>query len=304
MPSIQYKMVEGLFKLVGVNKMLAKEGRAWNKLLADCAKKQKKTLKVPYKKMEKDFEITEKTVGGVKVYVTKKRGSKPSVGILYLFGGGYILPPDPGDIVLCGQIAKNANAEVWFPMYPMAPEHSLVETLSSTIEVYKDILKSYPSEKTRIFGTSSGGGQALSLCTYIKKRYYEIPMPGKLVLQSPGVQVPPSEAQKQKMKKLEKYDVMIPPMFFDQIAPVLAKSEDAYLLSPIQTDMTGFPSMDVFYGTHEVMYAFLEDLKKACAEYDVQLNMHIGEGMMHCWGAMEFVPEAKVVRQEYFKALK
>ena len=26
--------------------------------------------------------------------------------------------------------------------------------------------------------------------------------------------------------------------------------------------------------------------------------------MMNCWGAMEFVPEAGAVRQEYFKALR
>ena len=40
--------------------------------------------------------------------------------LLYLFGGGYILLPDPGDIILCGQIAENCDAEVWFPLYPMA----------------------------------------------------------------------------------------------------------------------------------------------------------------------------------------
>ena len=28
------------------------------------------------------------------------------------FGGGYILPPDPGGLILCGQIAKNCNAQV------------------------------------------------------------------------------------------------------------------------------------------------------------------------------------------------
>ncbi len=31
---------------------------------------------------------------------------------------------------------------------------------------------------------------------------------------------------------------------------------------------------------------------------------YIGKGMMHCWGAMEFVPEARAVRQEYFKVLR
>lgn len=33
MPSIQYRMVEGLFKIIGVNKMLAKEGTAWESVL-------------------------------------------------------------------------------------------------------------------------------------------------------------------------------------------------------------------------------------------------------------------------------
>ncbi|MCM1480048.1 MAG: alpha/beta hydrolase, partial [Muribaculaceae bacterium] len=178
------------------------------------------------------------------------------------------------------------------------------QTLKSTLDVYKDILNSYAPEKIRIFGTSSGGGQALSLCTFIKKEYPDVPMPGKLVLQSPGVQVPPSREQKQKMARLEKYDVMIPPAFFEKIAPVLADENDKYLLSPILNDMTGFPQTDVFYGTHEVMYAFAEDMKKAYEKYGVKLNVHIGKGMMHCWGAMEFVPEAKAVRREYFKALK
>lgn len=304
MPSIQYKMVESLFKIIGVNKMLAKEGEAWEKLLKDCSIKQKKPLKVPYTKLKDEFEITEKRLGGVTCYVVKRKDTAPKIGVLYLFGGGYILPPDSGDLILCGQIAKNCNAQVWFPVYPMAPEHRIVETLSSTLDVYKDILHSHSSDNTRIFGTSSGGGQALSLCAYMKHEQVDIPMPGKLVLQSPGVQVPPSDEQKRRMEQLKKYDVMIPPVFFEQIAPVLATGAEEYLLSPILEDMTGFPSTDVFYGTHEVMYAYLEDMKKAYEKYGVELNVHIGKGMMHCWGAMEFVPEAKAVRQEYFRALR
>ncbi|MCR4908334.1 MAG: hypothetical protein K5985_05830, partial [Lachnospiraceae bacterium] len=53
----------------------------------------------------------------------------------------------------------------------------------------------------RLFGTSSGGGQAMSLCVYIKSMCPEIPLPGKLVLQSPGLQVPPSETQKIEMNR-------------------------------------------------------------------------------------------------------
>lgn len=303
MASIQYKLVGTLFRVLRVNKMLDKEGPEFEKLLETYRIKQKKPLAVPYKRMD-DFDIITKTVEGTTVYVVRKKGAMPQKAVLYLFGGGYILPPDPGDIVLSGQIAKETDAEVWFPIYPMAPEHTLAETVRNTLQVYREILKSYPSENVRFFGTSSGGGLAMSVCIYIRHEQLNVPLPGKLVLQSPGLQVPPSEEQKEEMRKREKADIMIPPRFFDRIAPVLATGNDAYLLSPLLSDLTGFPPIDIFYGTREVMIAYLKDFKKVCRQYGVELNVHIGRGMMHCWGAMEFVPEAKAVRQEYFQALR
>ena len=263
MPSLRYKMLEKLFSIIGVNKMLDKEGEQWEKLLADYSEKQKKPLKVPYKKLKKDgFELIRKDFDGVTVYAVRVKESKPKKAVLYLFGGGYILPPDPGDLILCGQIAKACDAEVWFPIYPMAPDHRLVETLESTLLVYRHILTRHSPENVHFFGTSSGGGQAMSLCLYIKNKYPETPLPQGLVLQSPGMQVPPNDKQKAKMEKLKKYDVMIPPAFFDRIAPVLAQGDEAYLLSPLLCDISGFPNIDVFYGTHEVMYAYLDDLKE------------------------------------------
>ena len=303
MPSIQAKMISGLFKLIGVNKMLDKQGEDFEKLLDNYREKQKKPLKIPYKKMG-DFDIDTRDIEGTTCYVVKEKEGTPKMAVLYLFGGGYILPPDPGDIILCGQIAKNCNAEVWFPLYPMAPEHRLVETLQSTLKVYREILKKYDAVDVRFFGTSSGGGQAMSLCVYIKHENIDVPFPGKLVLQSPGLQVPPSESQKIEMNKRSKADVMIPPGFFDSIAPVLATGDEAYLLSPLLYDLTGFLETDIFYGTREVMIAYLKDFQAACKKYGVKLNTHIGKGMMHCWGAMEFVPEAKAVRREYFEALR
>ena len=227
----------------------------------------------------------------------------PEKAVLYLFGGGYILPPDPGDIVLCGQIAENCDAEVWFPLYPMAPEHRLAETLESTLKVYREMLKKYDAVDVRFFGTSSGGGLAMSLCVYIRHENADVSLLGRLVLQSPGLQVPPSESQKAEMERRKKVDVMIPPGFFDCIAPVLETGDEEYLLSPLLYDLTGFPETDVFYGTREVMIAYLKDFQAACKKYGVKLHTHIGKGMMHCWGAMEFVSEAKAVRQEYFSAL-
>ena len=57
--------------------------------------------------------------------------------------------------------------------------------------------------------------------------------------------------------------------------------------------MTGFPPIDIFYGTRKVMIAYLKDFRKVCRKYEVELNVHLGKGMTHCWGAMDFVPGSK-----------
>jgi acetyl esterase/lipase len=136
MPSVRAKMVSGLFKMLGVNKMLDKQGEEFDKLLEKYKAKQKKPLKVPYKKM-KDFNIDTESINGTTCYVISKKGAASKNAALYLFGGGYILPPDPGDIILCGQMAENCDAKVWFPLYPMAPEHRLVETLQNITGISK-----------------------------------------------------------------------------------------------------------------------------------------------------------------------
>ena len=303
MASVRYNLIHALFKLLRVNKMLDKEGAAFQKLLARYSEKQKKPLAIPYGKLN-GFNIEENDVAGTRVYVVRKNSAEPKKAVLYLFGGGYILPPDAGDLVLCAQIAGQCDAEVWFPLYPMAPSHNLRETARAVVTVYEKMLEARGAADIRFFGTSSGGGLALSVCMLIRRENLSLPLPQKLVLQSPGLQIPPSQAQREKMRSLSKLDVMIPPRFFDSIAPVLATGDDAYLLSPLLFDLSGFPPIDIFYGTHEVMFAYLDEMKAACEKYGVPLTAHIGEGMMHCWGAMEAVPEARAVRREYFAALR
>lgn len=54
--------------------------------------------------------------------------------------------------------------------------------------------------------------------------------------------------------------------------------------------------------TNECYYITL-DMTNLRAKHGVRHNTHIGEGMMHCWSAMQFVQEARVVRQEYYMDL-
>ncbi len=78
MPSVRAKMVSGLFKMLGVNKMLDKQGEEFDKLLEKYKVKQKKQFNVPYKKM-KDFNIDTESINGTTCYVISKKGATPKM---------------------------------------------------------------------------------------------------------------------------------------------------------------------------------------------------------------------------------
>lgn len=94
-----------------------------------------------------------------------------------------------------------------------------METLQSTYCVYEEILKRHDAENVRFFDMSSGGGQVLSLCMYIRHENLPFSLPGKLVLQSLGLQIPPGESQKAEMDKRKNMDVMIEPSFLTILHP-------------------------------------------------------------------------------------
>ena len=74
--SAQYKILYGLFKLIGANKMLDKKGTDFDKLLESCRQKQKKPLKVPYKKMP-GFDIETKSIDGTICHIVRVTNSSP-----------------------------------------------------------------------------------------------------------------------------------------------------------------------------------------------------------------------------------
>lgn len=300
MPSIRYKAIRAMFRVIGVQKMLRKSGKDFHEMLVSYIPKQD-NIKIPVNKMQKNYDFEKSIVDGTDCYRTKRKGTTPQKALLYLFGGGYFLPCDPGDFTFCGQFADATGRDVWFPLYPLAPRYKLINSVKSVLAVYCEMLKIYAPEDICLFGTSSGGSLVLSFLMYMRKHEPEIPLPAHLVLQSPGLQVPPSDKQYMQMKTIEDKDAMIPPQFFYEIAPLLADEKDAYLLSPMLNDLTGFPPIDIIYGSWEVMYAYLPDMIAHCDSCGVNLTPHVGKEMMHCWLAMDMTPEGKEARQNVFQ---
>ncbi len=300
MPSLTYRITERLIALSGARRMMAKEGEAFSKMIMKMGRKQ--SVRVP-RSINKKCDLSEGKIGKHRYFVISKKDAKPRRAVLYLFGGGYVLPPDKGDFLFAVETAEATDAEVWFPVYPLLPRYKLVDAVRMVMEIYGMMLERFPAEQITFIGFSSGAALACSVCIQNKQEGFRYPMPSSLILVSSGTQLPPSGEQMREMERLAPKDPMIPPSFFQNIGPLLAAQEDRYLLSPALYDLTGFPKLVLYYGTHEVMLAFLPAMQAAAGRANVEYTVHIGEGLCHCWPMLGFTKEGRQSREEIYSSV-
>ncbi len=299
MSSIKYRIVERLIALLGFKskRMLGKEGGAFSQMIMKMGEKQ--SVKVP-SSIGKRCDIAEKKIGKHRYFIISQRNRQPPRAVLYLFGGGYIMPPDKWDFLFAAEIAEETDAEVWFPIYPLAPHYKLMDSVKMVMGVYEKMLERFLAEKITFIGLSSGAALACSVCVQNKHEGFKYQMPHKLILISPGMQIPPSDEQMREMERLKSKDPLMTPSFLQNICSFLTTEEDQYLLSPALYDLTGFPEMVIYYGTHEIMLAFLPAIKAAAERAKVKYTVHIGEGLCHCWPMFGFTKEGRGSRKEIY----
>ena len=239
------------------------------------------------------------TIGGRPCLIACKAGVEPERAILLFFGGSYFMPPKAEDSKSIAEYACDMNAEVWFPLYPLAPEHSMCDLIESVTDVYAAMLERWTPDRIAFIGNSAGAGNCLYICLRIKHDGLALPYPARLIMLSPALRIPPTEAQSALMHALDTRDCMIPASLCTQAGSILLRDHEdlEYLARALDQDWTGLPPMDVFYGTDEVFSAFAEDLAACADRAGVHLTIHLGEGMMHCWPQRHATPEGRDGRE-------
>lgn len=302
MASFLYITCDAALHVFQMKRLLGKEGAAFDKMVSSFGKRQ--NIKSPSRKLRKRYEYQTKMIGGQPCYIVRAENKVAEKAVLLFFGGGYFMPPDQGDFSLAGEIAERAGAEVYFPIYPLAPKYKLIDTVKSVADVYREMLRYYEPHKIVFMGNSSGAAFCLTLCLYIRHENLSIPFPGRLIMLSPGLQMPPNEDQIRRMRQQEKTDTMIPVTFCKNIHRVLVDEDSAYLLRAFDTSWEGLPEMDVFFGDRELFYAYIPDIERAAKEEQTKVHIHIGEKMMHCWPMLGFTKEAKRTRAEIYEIIR
>ena len=296
--SVKYELLKKAFRIIPVQKMMAKPYDDLMKLFKTAkAKPNIPALSDP------DFEIETITVDSSPVLMIRHR--KPSDSLcVYLVGGGMLKYPKPFQAKEVLRLAKETGRDFALPYFPLCPDHDLYDVLDMLYDMYRLMLDEYRSEKIAFLGGSSGAFMALCLISYINRDKEKLPIPGKLYLSSPGSELEPQE--RIKAEKLNKTDVIMSSTALDNIFAGMAgnKALPEHLRYMQRGIYTGTKDVYLTYGGDEVFSAAAESTAERLRSYGANVNLEIGKGMYHAYSALPLVTEAKPAYRRMIEYLK
>jgi len=175
-------------------------------------------------------------------------GPARTATVLHLHGGAFVMGSAFGYRSLAGALAVAADTAVLLPEYRLAPEHPFPAGLEDAQRAYLWLLDNTANpQHISLSADSSGAHLALSLAISLTQQ--DLPLPGRIVLLSPGID-------------LNRDDLPKPP---DGTQPVVSVEQlrrfatlylnghptDDPVVSPLTADLTGLPPMLVQAGSDD-----------------------------------------------------
>ncbi len=206
--------------------------------------------------------------------------------VIYLHGGIYVDEIMIPHITFCDKLAKNVNACVFAPIYPLAPNHTYEETYEIVEKLYSHCLSL--DKPIIIMGDSAGGGLSAAFCEYLAIN--GLPQPENLILISPWIDISMSgDYDRSGSESIGSADAL------REMGKVWAGDLDLkdYRVSPLFGDVSKLPKTVLFVGTDETLYSDILKFYNLLVDNGIDVELNIGEGMNHVYPIYPLVPESK-----------
>jgi len=212
--------------------------------------------------------------------------------VFFVHGGGYVLGVNDAHRRLAKKICKLTGSKGLLVEYRLAPEYPFPAAIEDVAEAYEYLL-TYVSSPTDIVlvGESAGAGLCLSLLGRIKKANKNMPLGAVLI--SPLVDLTYSGGS---VKRRADRDPFIHINMLKAIAKFYCGSRpaDNPEISPLFSDLTGYPPLFVQVGSEEVLFDDAARLVRLSQNRGVSAELEVWPGMFHSFQTMvPIVPEAK-----------
>ncbi len=199
--------------------------------------------------------------------------------VLYLHGGGYTIGSLKSHRDLAARLSAAAVVCSLLIDYRLAPEHVFPAALDDALIAYRWLLaRGRKPGHVVLAGDSAGGGLALALLQALRDR--NTPMPAGAVLLSPWTDLVGTVESRTTRDAVD-------PIFTGEVVNALGRiypgTEDARnpLISPINADLHGFPSLLIDVGGDEVLLDDALQVAEHARAAHVPVELTVWDGMWH-----------------------
>lgn len=239
---------------------------------------------------DREFTVVEEEVGGFPSYVIQVRDSSPTRTVLYCHGGGFMAPIDAFHVRYVARIARELDARIVLPDYPLAPEHTWRDSHDALVELADR--HGSQTEDFLIAGDSAGGNIALAVALSLRDR--GLRTPDRMVLLSPWVDVSTSlraeteqAAARDPWLKLTK--LLAYADWWSGSPEDLTRQE----VSPALADLHDLPPTLMYCGTADLLVPGCRLLARRSREFAWDLTYVEEPGLIHVYPLLPTIPEAK-----------
>ncbi|AGB73156.1 MULTISPECIES: alpha/beta hydrolase [Rhizobium] len=234
------------------------------------------------------------TIDGATIHVATPHGAFDAGGALIdLHGGGLVFGGGEACRVSALCQAQQHAVRCYGVDYRMPPEHPYPAALDDCLATYRHVLNAHAPEKVIILGRSAGGNLASAML--LRARDQGLPMPGRLVLLSPQVDLTESGDSFQTNQMV---DLVLPrPLRSNNLLYAGGANLSDPYLSPLFGDLRGFPPTFLQTGTRDLFLSNTVRMHRALRKAGVETELHVFEAMPH-GGFMGGTPEDQELESE------
>ena len=248
----------------------------------------------------KGIEFRDEQLNGFHIIIGKKVGSSPKNAVVYFPGGGSRRWQLPFKGSMKNYIEKT-GAELWIPLYPLAPDYTLLDEAEFAVQLHKKMPERFPAQNIVWLGFSAGADLLLRAGRHIIQKHNDVRMPWLMIpVSCSGLII--SEESKQRMHELDPRDIML---HWDMLDTMIKYYDPdgvlpEYILSkPHEDDYTGFPKTIMYFAGDEVFAGLAPDYEKSFKRSGVKdYTINIVPNMFHAWPVFTFVKEGRDGEQE------
>lgn len=238
-----------------------------------------------------DGKVEAVDADGVPSYWVSAPGAADDQAILLVHGGGFCMGSAKGYQEFGYRISKASGARVLVVDYRLAPENPFPAPMDDVVSAYRWARQQPGIRNVAIVGDSAGGN--LVVAALVKLREDGDVAPNAAVACSPLVDLAGEGASLTERAHL---DPLPAAALVEAMGGAYLAGKDPKetpLASPLYADLQGLPPIRVLTGTDEGLHDDSIRLVEKLREAGVDVELEIGENMIHIWPLFNFLPQAQ-----------